>query len=51
MRWGGRAPNGRGPSSLRPSTKQIPYTQPYFAGHGYAAVRVDIRGSGELMAC
>ncbi len=23
-------------------------THPYFAGHGYAAVRVDIRGSGEL---
>ena len=22
-------------------------THPYFAGHGYAAVRVDIRGSGE----
>jgi X-Pro dipeptidyl-peptidase (S15 family) len=23
-------------------------TQPYLAGHGYAGVRVDIRGSGEL---
>lgn len=23
-------------------------THPWFAGHGYAAVRVDIRGSGEL---
>src|SRR6266581_6849288 len=22
-------------------------THPYFAGHGYAAVRVDMRGSGE----
>ena len=22
-------------------------THPYFAGHGYAAVRVDIRGSGD----
>ena len=23
-------------------------THPYFAGHGYAAVRVDLRGSGEV---
>lgn len=24
---------------------------PYFAGHGYAAIRVDMRGSGESTAC
>jgi uncharacterized protein len=26
-------------------------THPYLAGHGYAGVRVDIRGSGESAAC
>ena len=26
-------------------------TYPYLAGHGYAGVRVDLRGSGELTAC
>ena len=25
-------------------------THPYFAGHGYACVRVDMRGNGESMA-
>ena len=27
--------------------RAMPLTHPYFAGHGYAAVRVDIRGTGE----
>ena len=29
------------------TTYQDSVTQPYLAGHGYAAVRVDIRGTGD----
>ena len=47
------------PIRCRPSWSILPYrrrdgtaerdftTHPYFAGHGYAAVRVDIRGTGD----
>ena len=36
------------PYRRRDGTAERDYlTHPYFAGHGYAAVRVDIRGSGD----